>query len=201
MQSLHLTEDERRTTLRRAQEIAQHPADATTAVDEMEAYLSAAEEAGIPRAAMLAALRERLLVGAEALREGDLVFAPSADGACYVARIDRIAGPEATVSFVAGGEHVLSLVSLRPLGLVPGRKLQYRAPDWGWANATIVAYDAEKQQARVSAMMEEKKVALKDLRLVPEKRATALPIRKAIWIASLLSGAAGTALGFLLAHL
>src|SRR5437016_2718188 len=123
MQSLQFSEEERRETLRRAQEIADNPP-ARSETGELESYLRAAEETGIPRDAVLAALRERLLVPADSLKEGDLVFAPSADGASYPARIDRFQGDEVVVTFMSGGEHTLALASIRPLGLVPGRQLQ-----------------------------------------------------------------------------
>src|SRR5262249_13220678 len=102
MESLHFSEEEKRDTLRRAQEIA----DSSRAVDpsnDLQAYLNAAEEAGVPRSAMLAALQERLIVGTEPFKEGDMVFAPSADGACYPARIEGITNSDASVVFVSGG--------------------------------------------------------------------------------------------------
>src|SRR5215831_3682594 len=120
MESLHFSEEEKRETLRRAQEIAEAPKPVAPA-DDLQAYLDAAEEAGVPRSAMLAALQERLIVSGQPFKEGDLVLAPSADGACYPARIELLADSDATVQFISGGEHTVSLGLLRPLGIVPGR--------------------------------------------------------------------------------
>jgi hypothetical protein len=200
MESLQFSEEEQRATLRRAQEIAETRVEDPVSGDHLQAYLNAAEEAGIPRTAVLAALQERFIVSADSLKEGDMAFAPSADGACYPARIDRINSNDATVTFVNGGEHSVALSSLRPLGLVPGRELQYKEKDWGWVNAKVLAFDSDQQRVKVYAFLEEKWAPIKHLRIGPVKEKKARRLSSVLAWTAVMSGSIGTVLGFLLGH-
>lgn len=202
MRLLNLSEEERRTTLRRAIEIAQSTEsveETAQAEDELEMYLKASEEAGIPRAATLQALKERLLVPIEAHKPGDLVFAPSTDGRLYVATVIRTDPTSAIVRFDKGGELSIALGDLRPLGMVPGRKLQFHK-DGSWWNGSVKTYDTKSQQLELEAAAygTVKKIKFKDVRLLPEVPTTADKVNALLWRASLIAGGVGMGIGWFL---
>lgn len=84
-----LEDSEIREVLARAQEIQRHTRPAAI---ELEAVIEAAEQVGIPRAAVERALRERLDLPARAPAAGDLAFAKSADDRFYVAEVVSTTG-------------------------------------------------------------------------------------------------------------
>ena len=198
---LNLSEEERTATLRRAIEIARQetPAQVATSEDELELYLQASEEAGIPRAATLQALRERLLVPIESFQPGDLAFAPSTDGRFYVAKVIRTDERGAIVRFDKGGELPVALSELRPLGLVPGRQLQFYK-DHQWWNGAVNTYDAANKQLVLSAVAygTVKKIKLSDIRLVPETPTNGDALRAQLVRAWVIAGSVGVAAGWLL---
>ena len=205
MPSRLLTEDEFSETLRRAQEIAYQSRDLASPEPAYETYLKAAEEVGVPRDALLQALRERLLIPSESLEVGGKVFAPSVDGACYPATITRLDGQSVTVEFVSGGEHTCTLSDLQPLALMPGRKIQFNFGSfWGWLDATVTKYDPARGQVVVESGFDTARGSLSKVRLAPVKpqkpRAAGAVSRLLFWTA-LAAGSAGTGLGFLLSHL
>ena len=117
MQQVQLTEEEVSQTLQRAEEIAA----AGTSVPGLEQtyanYIKAAEEIGIPREAVILALRERLDIQMDSVEIGARVFAPSADGFCYAATVTGVDGQSATVQFVTGGTATTSISSLKTFSL------------------------------------------------------------------------------------
>lgn len=204
MASLQLSEEDLRETLRRAQEIAGQSRDPAESEPVYEGYLKAAEEVGIPREATLQALRERLLIPAETLKPGEMVFAPSVDGAWYPATLVSIGTQTATVRFVDGGDHTCALADLHALALVPGRGVQFDFGDWGWWDATVRKYDPVKGQVHVQAgapVWETAKGPLSKVRLAPRKRAPDRRVTRLLLLTSLLSGLAGTGIGLLLGSL
>src|SRR4051794_3063535 len=121
MPQLQLTEGDLSETLSRAREIAERGAGVSTA--ECEALLAAGEEMGIPRDAILQALRERLPAVTETFVAGQQVFAPSVDGHWHPATIVTLGTHSAAVQFHNGGEHSCAVGDLRPLSFPPGRKV------------------------------------------------------------------------------
>jgi hypothetical protein len=162
---LPLQDEELQATLRRAREIAQQEA-TPAAESDLELYLSAAEEMGIPREALAQALRERNLLP-QNVRVGEQYFAPSADGFLYVATVLELNGATARVQFAGGGERSCALADLRPLDLVPGRRLQADWPDWGWASVEVTRHDLKKGKVTVTSWMQPATVSLAKLRLHP----------------------------------
>ena len=73
MQTIHLSEEQVRETVQRAREIAEHSPAPAASVSDLEAYVRAAEELGIPREAMLQALRERVQVPTETFKVPKIV--------------------------------------------------------------------------------------------------------------------------------
>src|SRR5688500_18898375 len=105
MRLTQLTETELAETVQRAREIADQGRELATPEARYEDYIHAAEEVGIPREAMLQAIRERVLVPGENLEEGQIVFAPSADGFWYPAELKTLGEQTSTVHFVTGADH------------------------------------------------------------------------------------------------
>ena len=130
---LELTQEEVNHTISRASQIVEQKTEGSgAALGGYEAYISAAEEVGIPREAMLQALRERNLLAVDGVSPGDVVFAPSADNASYPATVLRVTNESSiVVQFLAGGEHTVSAIDIRSLSMVPGRQLQFQHKDIG----------------------------------------------------------------------
>jgi hypothetical protein len=145
----HLTETELAETVQRAREIADHSRELASPEAEYDAYLHAAEEMGIPREAMLQAIRERRVIPGETLEVGQRVFAPSADGFWYVAELLSLTEHTAKVRFLEGGEHTCATSDVRPLSLIPGRKLQGDIKGWGWYGCLVVRHDPAKDRVEV----------------------------------------------------
>jgi hypothetical protein len=212
MPTVHLSEEELRETLQRARQIAEQGRELAAPEVDYEAYLKAAEEVGLPRSAVLQALRERQLIPAETFAAGQMVFAPSADGYWYPATLVDLESHTATVRFLSGGEHTCALADLRPLSLIPGRKLEADLKGWGWWSAIVEKYDP--QSGKVSVLHDDwmggkEKVSLQKIRLPAklasppkqeEKRLATLS-RKILTRWALLAGGAGLAAGILLDRL
>lgn len=204
-----LTEEQVQDSFRRAQEIAHQQAPPATVIGEqqegqtdIDSFLAAAEELGIPREAAVQSLREQMLLPIEEIKEGDLVFAPSADGRHYPATVVRSTGSTVVVNFVSGGEHTVAAVSLHPLSLIPGQTVEFEDKDWGWISGTIKSYDAVKRKLELSSMWETKKTTLGRVRLAVPKKKTSheLKVRQLVWRAALIAGGAGTVIGWIIGH-
>ena len=204
-----LTEDELGETLQRAREISAQTSGPALPNAELQAYLDAGEEMGIPQEALLQALRERELAAPAVLQVGELAFAPSADGHSYPAEILALTDHTASVRFVNGAEHTCARVDLRPLALVPGRKLQADIADWGWWGVVVEKFDAAKGKVHIvhdDWYGQKEVVPLHRLRLAPKavkpppsKSPPAL--QQALMKCALVAGGVGLAAGILLDRL
>jgi hypothetical protein len=210
MQNLQLDTEELTETTYRAQEIASQieASGGNSALEERyAAYLSAAEEMGIPREAALQALRERLQIHEVSVDEGDRIFAPSADGFWYAATVKSVNKHKATVVFDVGGELTCDVLSLRPFSLAPGTIVHALwKGDQGWYGARVRKYDTEKQRVEVVYRMDgtTETVPLKRIRLfaegAPSKRSP-YQILPSPLLDLLLKVSASGAVGFLIAWL
>jgi hypothetical protein len=212
MRLQQLNEEDLRETFQRAREIADYSEPLPGGESELETYIRAAEEVGIPREATLQALRERFALHGEAFEVGQQVFAPSVDGFWYIATIQKLADHTATVQFGNGGTHTCAVSDLRHLSFLPGRKLQGDVKGWGWYNVRVNRYDADKQKLHVihddwsetkEAMQLHQLRLTKDQACPPtrtelDERAT---LKKALVRCAWLAGGTGLALGFLLDRL
>jgi hypothetical protein len=205
----YLTEEQVQQSFRRAQEIAHQHAPPSAVIGEqlegqtdIDSFLAAAEELGVPREAAIQSLREQMLLPMEEITVGTLVFAPSADGRHYPATIVRSNGSTVVVNFISGGEHTVTAASLHPLSLIPGQTIEFEDKDWGWVGGTIKSYDAAKQKLELSSMWETKKTSLGKVRLAVPKKKTSreLKVRQLIWRTALIAGSAGTAIGWIIGH-
>ena len=207
---LQLSEEDLSQAYYRASQIVEQQADVgsgQTGNDGYEHYLAAAEEAGVPRQAMLQALRERFLVPTETIEPGDIVFAPAADKAWHAASVIRMESTTSViVKFLTGGEQSISVTDIRPLGLVPGREVEFDyqvvVPEMRgiWHRGKVAEYDAEKQQAKITYGLTPYTVPLTKLRLPQQKQEVPLRVRTLLLRAVLIAGSIGGGIGFLLGH-
>jgi len=182
-----LTEDEIKGLLARAEEIHL----GTSAGEDSDAVILAAQEAGLPREVVEQALREQFELFPEPPAPGDLVYAKSTDDHLYVAEVTANTDSGIQVRFLKGGESTVHLQHLRPTSFLPGEQLTVHWPWWGWWDVTVLNYDAESSRVRVDdGWGDEMWFPLSDVRLGPPK---AKNKRKAIaWRYATLIAASGT---------
>jgi len=207
---LQLSEEDVSQTLRRASEIVEQQSALTVnpeTTSSFEIHLRSAEEAGIPRAAMLQALSERYILSAPSLKEGEIVFAPSADKAWYAAAVKNVVNESSvTIEFLSGGEQTTAVTDIRPATLIPGRQVQFDysvvAPGMHgiWHTGKILQYDSNARTATVQYGYTPYSVPLSKLRLQPETQQVPLRIRSLVFRVALIAGGFGTAIGFLIGH-
>jgi len=163
MDSRILTEEQLSSVLRRAQEIDA----AGLQGSELEAYVAAAEEAGISRDATMQALRERLGYSVVAAETGAQVFARSADGHYYVAKVEKVEEKTATVRFLNGATATLPQTDLRDLDLTPGRKLNYLSPSASmWSNGTVTKFHPDSMTVDLESWGMTESVSLDKVRIL-----------------------------------
>jgi hypothetical protein len=168
---------------------------------DIETLLQAADETGIPRAAVERALRERYATPRFTPVVGSLVFAPSADRNAYVAEVIAASEHGYTVRFLRGGEHVVAAEELRPCSFLPGQRVYVKWPGWGSWPGTIASYDASQQTLAVSdGWAETKNFHIADVWLGPVKPKYG-PNRSRLRAALLGAAAAGAAIGSVLTAL
>lgn len=117
--------------LQRAQEIADESQRLLEPRPDLDAYVRAAEEAGIARDATLQALRERIR-SSHSFEEGSHVFAKSADGAFYVGVVQETDGPLVGVRFVNGSKKNCPPEDLQTFSMTPGSKVQVFSSGFWW---------------------------------------------------------------------
>ena len=155
MNQLQLNEEELSQTTRRAFELAAVGQDATTLEKKYSDYIRATEELGVPREAVLQALREQLNVHEMEVESGQRVFAPSADGFWYCATVTQVNGEQIKVRFDSGGETTCERIRLRPFSLAPGMIVHgcWKGDD-SWYAARIRSYNPEKDKVEVVYRMD-----------------------------------------------
>lgn len=171
---------------------------------EVEAILAAAEEAGLPREAVLQALQERLVTSLEVPKVGDRVFAESADRKRYVADVlEVLEGQRLRVRFLRGGERLVGLHDTQPFTLLPGQRVHCPWPAWGYWPSTVVSYDAEEGSLRASDNCgTDHTFRIEEVRIHPPSKRVPMP-RLRFFLTSLglglaLGGAAGALVTWLL---
>jgi len=207
MPQLLLEREELSKVLSRAQEIAAREADGAPLEDRFAAYLQATDELGLPRDAVIQALKEQLSIEDVDTQVGARVFALSADGFHYTAVVVGVEGPKVRVRFDVGGEQLCDMSSLRAFSLAPGTIVNgcWKGDD-GWYSARIRQYDAEKGEVtlvyRTDGVVET--LPLTRLRLpVPARKSEKSSLQ---WAASplldlALKLGAGAGFGFLITRL
>jgi hypothetical protein len=163
---------------------------------EHEAFVKAAEEAGIQRDAVLQALRERIVIPKNLFQEGQFVFAKSADNHFYVAELVELEGSTAKVHFLTGGEAVVSANDIRVFSLTPGLKLGVFTKGWGiWSTGSVKGYDAHARVVHVDCYGTEESLPLTKVRLIPERTPRELAMQAKLMLYSGAALLCGTGLG------
>ncbi len=166
MAGVRLTQEDVAQTIQRAREIVESSSEGGDLL-ALRDCLDMAEELGVPRDAMIQALAERGHFAGQKLAVGESVFARSTDGHYYPGRIEAIQDHTVDVKFLKGGTRSCAAAEVRPLDIVPGRRLQGEAKDWGWANGEVKSYD--EASAKVTVLYgfgTEEKLPLSKLRLL-----------------------------------
>ncbi len=183
-----------RSVLKRASEIEEAAALRRT---DIEILMEAAAQAGIPRAAIERALRERMVLPMQPLTVGQLVLARSADDRYYVAEVLQTSSEGHTVKFLRGGEHTVQLDDLRPCSFLPGERVVVNWPWWGPWTCTVLSYDtAERRITVTDGWGETRDFAIAEVWVAPRKARGSR--RKRLWAALVGAAAAGAVIGSLL---
>ncbi len=184
--------------LRRAQEIDSGQGHST----DLEAYVQAAEEAGISREATMQAIRERLGYPVSAAKLGDFVFARSSDGHYYAAKVESTQEKSARVRFMNGAEVEMPLSDLREFKLMPGEKLNYLSPAAGfWANGTVSTYNPDARVVVIESWGTTESVALDKVRLLAQNAGRGLGAKANEWMIRLWWLGGGIGIGVLIDRL
>lgn len=186
--------------LRRAHEISGQTDLMLEPHPEVEEYVRAAEEAGIPREATLQALRERLSFPLEAFKVGDFVFAKSADNRYYVAKLLSLEGRQARVHFLTGSDHSCDAGDLRLFSLTPGQRLSYFSKKHSInVHGRLEKFDREAETVKVHSMGISEKLPLGQIRLPAEPSESNLKVP--LWVVGVASALGGGVAGAILMRL
>lgn len=182
--------------LRRAQEIESQQGVMLKSQADVEQFISAAEEAGLSRDAVLQALRERLRMPAEAFVPGSLVFAESADGRFHVASLTSLDEHTARIRYLNGGDAVCSVSQLRMFSLAPGLRIECLSPSMNmWLSTSVLRFNPDARSVTVNNWGTEETVTLEHIRLPREGVGRALEAK--LWSYALAAGVIGAGVGML----
>ena len=192
------TGKELREVLERAAELEQA---APLGPADVDVLFQAADEVGIPRAAVERALREIHTTLPAPPTVGQLVFARSADDLYYAAEVTEAHDGRFKVRFLRGGENTLHSDEMRPCSLLPGQRVRVKWPGWGNWTCTVLSYEADRRMVTVSDGWAETRIFdVGDVWLDPRK--TEMRPRKGrLRTAILGAAAAGAAIGSIITAL
>lgn len=193
-----LSQEDLTTVIRRAQALEAEKLTTLEPQTNLETFVSAAEEMGISREAVMQALREKMGHPLEGIAPGDRVFAKSADGAFYMATVTALQNNAVTVHFMNGSDHTVALTDLRGPSILPGQKLQVNWPGWGWWTVTVEKYNSQKEKVTATDGMSSKSFSLTEVRLPIERTKRELSVRALLFRTAIVSAGVGVAIGALL---
>ena len=78
------------------------------------------------------------------------MFAKSADGYFWVAKVLEINGPSVRVRFLNAGEMQVGVADLRNCTFLPGQRVMCMWPDYGWWTSIVQSYDEDSGMIRAS---------------------------------------------------
>ena len=169
---------------------------------EHEAFIKAAEEAGIHRDAVLQAVRERLVVPKGLFQEGQFVFAKSADSHFYVAELLEFEGLSAKVSFLTGGDALVSGNDIRLFSISPGLKLGVFSRAMGmWSKGSVVGYDPVARQIEIDSYGTKESLPLTKVRMLPDRTSQELAVQTKLMLYSAAAFLCGTGAGMVIMKL
>lgn len=180
--------------LRRAEEIAADEARLLQNRPDVRDLVLAAEETGLSREAVLAALRERLAEKTTDLQSGDLVFALSADSHWYPAVFQNLAREQVKLRYFNGGEGTVSLTDIKPFTLAPGLKIQTFSQSYKmWIDSEVTRYNPDSRSVATNYWYTEDIVTLERIRLKGENQFVKNLPAKAKYYLTLAATAIGSA--------
>ncbi len=197
-----MEQQEIREILQRAEEIEQQRSYSLGDSPAENQIVAAAMEAGLSREAITQAVQERMAINSVSREVGELVFALSADGYCYPARIRAINGDVIEVTFLNGFEHRLMKSDIHPFSLLPGSTVNAPWAGWGAWNCTVLSYDRENLRVRLSDRMgSEQNFAIADIRIKASTGADSIRNVAEMWLYGAAFVAGGGIVGALITWL
>ena len=164
-----MDKNEIRQLLTRAQEIQTQQLTGQEAETEVDMIVSAAQETGLSREAVMQALRERTNLSDRPVEAESLVFALGGGKHYHAAKVRRVEDGLVTVKFLSGAEVSLPRIQIKPFNMIPGQKVSCPWPDWGWWNSTVLSYDDENQMVYVTdGWGDNQTFHLSDIRIGPD---------------------------------
>jgi hypothetical protein len=178
-----------REVLLRAEEIDSGTQSGVKPAANFEEMVAAAEEAGLSRHAISQALRERFGWQGEALMPDTLVWAKSADGNSYLARVVGTNQESVKVRFLSGSEKTLPYVDIQEFSVIPGATLNYNSPTWStWINGQVVRYNEDTRSVTFNTWGTEETITLDKVRLAKTTSDAALKMHYWMYFFMFLCG-------------
>ncbi len=190
-----------RSVLERAQEISSETGLLLKQNPEWADLIQAAEEAGIPRDAIMEALRERIADSdLPAFEPNELVLATDGNGWYHTARIDTVRSGSVRVRFLGGGDADLAPSDIRRFTLVPGAKVNLF---YGgvWATAPVVAFNRDAMSVTLNIWGGNHTATLDTIRIRDERKVRPVSDRLKFWLYGAAGVLAGGALGTIITAL
>ena len=194
-----MDDQELQTVLRRAQEIDSRQGLLLRTQEDVDSFVSAAEETGISREAVLQALQERMRLPMEEYEPGSFVFAKAADGKFHVATLLRSDSGSARVRFLSGAEHSCGVYDLRVFSLTPGQRVEFFSPSMSmWSSGAVNGSNMDARTITVSHWGTEETISFEKIRIRDEQPTVSNLDQGKAWMIGIVSGLVGTGLGALL---
>lgn len=157
-------------------------------------YVSAAEEAGVPREAILEALRERLYSDEATYDEGMLVFASNGEGWFVAAKVLEDRGSTVYIKVLAGTKTEVAKEDIRPLNMMPGGRIHFSYYG-SWQAGEITAYDNDARVVSVNYWGTKENKPLTDVRIKDMRGKRQMSEMARAWAYSAAAFLAGSGIG------
>lgn len=176
-----LSETDLAQVVRRAQEIETGAALRFEDDPEVVATVNAMVESGISRDAAMQALRERLEPSEELalpvqadFAPDEMVWAASADGWCYPARVISRQGSDFKILYMSGSEGTVAASSLQRFNIHPGLKVHILQSGM-WVEADVTSYNKIAQTLNASYYWTPVSVSMDAVKLKDKSKEVPLP--------------------------
>ncbi|MDI9638592.1 tudor domain-containing protein [Kamptonema cortianum] len=160
------SDEEMSQILRRAQEIASSEQALLDDQQEWRPIIDAAEEAGLNRDSVMAAIRERLAEQAIEHQPGEIVLAKSPDGHSYPAVFQSTKPSGVVVRYLTGGEGTVPITDIRPFSMIPGMKIDVLSNSYKmWLRAEVIRFNPDSRSITVNCWSSEEVLPLERIRI------------------------------------